>query len=85
MHFEQDKTKSILFGTKQKLQDAQSLNIAQHGIENKQHAKAKYLGCILHESISGESMALNVIYKVNSRLQFPPRQKCRNVGFYVMH
>ena len=30
------------------------------------HAKVKYLGCILDERLSGESMALNVIDKVNS-------------------
>ena len=39
-----------------------------------QHAKVKYLICILDESLSGESMALNVIYKMNSRLTFLHRQ-----------
>ena len=39
-----------------------------------QHAKVKYLICILDESLSGESMALNVIYKINSRLTFLHRQ-----------
>ena len=61
-------TKSILFGTKHKLRNAKSLNIVYNGIEIKQHAKVKYLGCILDESLSGESMALNVINKMNSRL-----------------
>ena len=36
----------------------------------KQHVKVRYLGCILDESLSGESMALNVIDKINSRLKF---------------
>ena len=50
-HFRQDKTKSILFGTKHKLQNAKYLNILYNGIEIKQHAKVKYLGCILDESL----------------------------------
>ena len=69
-----DKTKLILFSTKQKLRNAKSLNIVYNGIEIKQHAKVKYLGCILDESLSGESMALNVINKINSRLKFLRRQ-----------
>ena len=44
-------------------------------MEIKQYAKVKYLGCILDESLSGESMVLNkVIDKVNSRLKFLHRQ-----------
>ena len=64
----------MLFGTKHKLQNAKSLNIVYDGIEIKQHAKAKYLGYILDESLSGESMALNVIDKIDSRLKFLHRQ-----------
>ena len=74
IHFGQDKTKSILFGTKHKLRNAKSLDIVYNSIEIKQYANAKYLGCILDESISGESMALNVIDKINSRLKFLHRQ-----------
>ena len=66
-------TKSILFGTKHKLRNAKSLNIVYNGIEIKQHAKVKYLGCILDESLSDESMTLNVIDKINS-LKFLHRQ-----------
>ena len=76
IHFGQDKTKSILFGTKHKLRNAKSLNIVYNGIEIKQHAKVKYLGCILDESLSGESIALNVTNKINSRLTFLHRQSC---------
>ena len=68
-----DKTKSI-FGTKHKLRSAKSINIVCNGIEIKQHAKVKYLGCIPDESLSAESMALNVIDKINSRLKFLHRQ-----------
>ena len=74
IHFGQGKTKSILFGTKHKLPNAKSLNIVYNGIEIKQHAKVKYLGCILDESPSGESMALNVIDKIISYLKFLHRQ-----------
>ena len=45
-----------------------------NGIEIKQYEKLKYLGCVLDQSPSGESMALNVIDKVNSRLKFLHRQ-----------
>ena len=34
----------------------------------------KILGCILDESLSGKSMALNVIDKINSRIKFLHRQ-----------
>ena len=44
-----------------------------NGTEIKQYEKVKYLGCILNQSLSGESLALNVIDKVNSRLKFPQR------------
>ena len=44
--------------------------------EIKQHGKVKYLGCILDENLSGESFALNVIDKINSRLKFLHRQNC---------
>ena len=70
IHFGQHKTKLILFCTKHKLQNAKSLNIVYNGIEIVQHAKVKYLGCILNESLFGESMALNVIDKINSCLKF---------------
>ena len=66
--------KSMLFDTKHILWNAKSLNIVYNGIEIKQHAKVKYLGCILNESVSGESMALNVIDKINSRLKFLQKQ-----------
>ena len=36
----------------------------------KQHSKVTYLGCILDETMSGESMTLKVVNKINSRLKF---------------
>ena len=70
----QEQTKSILFGTKYKLRNAEALNIVYDGTEIKEYEKVKYLGCILDQSLYGESMALNVINKVNSRLKFLHRQ-----------
>ena len=74
IHFGQDKTKLISFGTKDKPRNAKSLNIVYNGTEIKQNAKMKYLGCILDESLSGESVALNVIDKINLCLKFLHRQ-----------
>ena len=74
IHLGQDKTKSILFDTKHKIRNAKSLNIVYNVIEIKQNAKVKHLGCILDGSLSGESMALNVIDKINPRLKFLHRQ-----------
>ena len=42
--------------------------------EIKQYAKIKHLGCILHQILPGEPMALNVIDKVNLRLEFLHRE-----------
>ena len=45
-----------------------------NGTEMKQYEKGCILDCILDQSLSGESTALNVIYKENSRLKFLHRQ-----------
>ena len=52
IHFRQNKTKSILFGTKHKLRNTNSKSIVYNGTEIKHHAKVKYLGCILDKSLS---------------------------------
>ena len=44
VHLGQEKTKSILFGTKHKLRNAKTLNIVYDDIEIKQYEKVKYLG-----------------------------------------
>ena len=62
VNFCQEKAKSILFGTKHNLRNAKPLNIVYNGTEIKQYEKVKYLGCILDQSLSGESVALNVFY-----------------------
>ena len=70
IHFGDDKTKCILFASKNKVKKAAPLNINYKGIEIKQYSKVNYLGCILDESLSGESMALHVLKKLNCKLRF---------------
>ena len=70
IHFGQDKTKSILFSTKRKVKKRDVLNILYKNIEIKQYSKVSYLGCILDETLSGESMCLKVIEKINAKLRF---------------
>ena len=57
IHFGEDKTKSILFGSKRKLRKVSKLNITYQGINIKQNSQVTYLGCILDETMSGEAMA----------------------------
>ena len=69
IHFGEDKTKSILFASKSKIKKLQRLEIIYNNIRIKQHSRVTYLGCILEETMSGESMAHKVISKVNARLK----------------
>ena len=69
IHFGEDKRKSILFGRKSK-----PLNIQYNDIKIKQYSKITYLGCIFDETLSGKSMAIHVINKINCRLRFLYRQ-----------
>ena len=75
IHFGNDKTKSILFGTKFKVKKVRKLNIKYGDIQIKQHSKVKYLGCMLDETMSGETIALSVINKINNKLKFLYRKK----------
>ena len=70
IHFGEDKTKSILFTSKRKVSLLEKLKITYNNIDIKQHTSVSYLGCILDNTLSGESMTLNVINKVNSKLRF---------------
>ena len=66
----------ILFGTRNyeaskfKMKKVRKLNIKYGNIQIKQHSKVKYLGCKLDETMSGETMALSVINKINNKLKF---------------
>ena len=46
------------------------INYINSMIQIKQHSKVKYLGCMLDETMSGETMALSVINKINNKLKF---------------
>ena len=70
IHFGDDKTKSILFVNKYKLKRTDKLVITYEGKEIKQHSKVNYLGCILDETLSGDSMALSVLSKINAKIKF---------------
>ena len=70
IHFGDDKTKSILFASKFKIKKVRKLNIKYGNIQIKQHSKVKCFGCMLDETMSGETMALSVINKINNKLEF---------------
>ena len=67
IHFREDKTKCILFVTKQKLNKAGSLDIRYGTMQIKHFHTATYLGCAFDENLSGETMALKVINRINCR------------------
>ena len=54
VHFGEEKTKSILFGTKRQLKHQRDLNLKYGYIEIKQHSRVTYLGCILGNILSGD-------------------------------
>ena len=70
IHFGEDKTKSILFAPLNKCKKLRILNISYGSLKIKQYLEVIYLDCILDESLSGESMALNVVSKINRSLNF---------------
>ena len=70
IHLGEDKTKSILFTSKNKKNKVGNLSIYHGNIQIKQHSKVTYLGCVLDEDLSGETMATKVTGKINSGLNF---------------
>ena len=75
VHFGEEKKKSILFGNKRQLKNQRDLVLGYGNIEIKQYSKVTYLGCILDNDLSGESMATKVLSLVNSRLKFLYRKQ----------
>ena len=73
------KTESILFASKRKLKTRNCLNIVCNNIQIKSVDNVKYLGAYLDQSLSGVTMAKNVLKKVNGRLKFLYRQ-CNNLS-----
>ena len=53
IHFRDDKTKSILFSTKNKKKKTGTLEIKYSSINIKQYSKITYLGCELDENLPG--------------------------------
>ena len=68
--FVSDKTKSIIFASKQRAGNICKLNIQCKEINIKQKAQVTHLGYVLGESMSGEPMTLKVINKINGKLKF---------------
>ena len=58
IHFGEDKTKCILFGTKKGLKQDNNLDIRYGTVHIKQYHTVTYLVCTLDENLSGEPMAL---------------------------
>ena len=52
------------------LKNIGKLDIHHGEVKIKQHSKVTYLGCILDEDMSGESMATKVLGKINAKLRF---------------
>ena len=74
IHFGEDKTKSILFGRKN-CKNLKKLDIRGGDIMIKQHSTVTYLGCILDENLSWESMATRMLGKINGKLKFLYRKQ----------
>ena len=51
------------------------LDIRRGDIKIKQHSKVKYLGSLLDENLSGESMAAKMLGKINGKLKFLYRKQ----------
>ena len=74
IHLGEEKTKSILYEAKLNIKRPKPLNIVYDNVKINQYTKVTYLGCIFDESLSGESMALHVLTKINSRRRFLYRE-----------
>ena len=61
IHFGEGKAKSILLDFEYKIKMVPKLKISYKNIQIKQHSKVTYLGYILDETMSGESMTPKVI------------------------
>ena len=64
------KTESILFGSKIRLKSQSNLQISCKGTNIESKEVVKYLGAVLEQCLSGESMVKLIIQKANARLKF---------------
>ena len=69
IYFGEDKTKSILFASKRKIKSARKRNVKYKKIKTK-HLQVTYLGCVSDEILSGETMTLKALNKINWKLKF---------------
>ena len=74
IHFEEDKTKLFLFTIKSKINILVDLAIQHEDVKIKKHSNVNYLGCIRDEDMSGQSMATNMIGKINFWIIFLHRK-----------
>ena len=70
VYFGEYKTKSILFSPKHISKSIGQMNILYKEVKIKQYIKVTYLGCVLDECLTGESMAMQVCKEVTSKLKF---------------
>ena len=64
------KTESIIFGTKHKLKRVTSFSVKCAGTTIKPAKTVKYLGVTFDDSLTGQSIAQNILNKAGARLKF---------------
>ena len=64
------KTQSILFGTKRRLSTGVKLNVICNGNVIESKSNVTYLGVTVHQFLSGEIIASNILYKSSNKLKF---------------
>ena len=70
IHFGEDKTKPILFSTKNRKRTIGTLDIQYGDVRIKEYSKVTYLDFELDKSLSRNAMVLKVTNKINGRLKF---------------
>ena len=65
IHSVEDKTKSILLGNKRQIKNAHQLNIKHGEFNIEQHLPVTYLGCCIDDNMTGDSMVIKVMNKIN--------------------
>ena len=55
--------------SKRKIKSVRKLNIKYKNVKIKQHLQVTYLGYVLDETMSGESMALKSLNKINRKVK----------------
>ena len=62
IHLGEDKTKYLLFASKRKINRVLKLIMKCKNMQLKQYSRVTYVGCILDETMSGESVTLKMIH-----------------------